>query len=347
MNKQAKVFVEEFEREYPDRKIIFLVKAGSHFFDLNSPNSDSDFRGIYMPSPKEFYEGESRRRFWERKTSEGNKVGVKNTKDDVDFYLYSFTFFMDLLKKGDFNTMELLHTPKDKIIIDSNIIYNLTQLRKSLLVNDISAFLGFIKKEYRRHGININHYKIQEDFANYLKKFPDQTRLREIWKDIEIYSKNNNQILFTTSLTGNNNRVPTLKVAQRFYQNTVTTKHVVTQIETRLNRYGHRQKSMAKSGVEFKGLYHALRLIYEANDLFDFGEFKIPFDKSRYSILKSIKEGSMNQDDIFKLIDGSIDDLYSREKDVISNRKNVETTIDKIKFNIEGKKQIQHMLRSK
>ena len=84
MNKDCKKFTKEFEELHPDRKIMFLIKAGSHFFDLNSPRSDTDYRGIYMPSLEEIYEGESRRRFFERKSLEGNKVGNKNTKEDTE-----------------------------------------------------------------------------------------------------------------------------------------------------------------------------------------------------------------------------------------------------------------------
>lgn len=344
INNAAQQFIEEFYRLHPDREIIFLIKAGSHFFDLNSPTSDTDFRGIYMPSLKEFHEGESKRRFFERKTLEGNKTGVKNTKNDVDFYLFSYTFFLDLLKRGDFNCMEMLHSPQDKILIDSPEMQALRDVRENLLVNDISAFLGFIKKEYRRYGVNINHYKIQQEFADFLRKYPVHTRLIDIWGDIKEYAKDNSHIIFTTSLTGSNNRVPTLKIAQRFYQNTVKTSYVVDAIDTRLKRYGHRQKNMAKHGVEFKGLYHALRLIYEANDLFDHGEFKLPFDKKRFNTLKSIKEGVMGQEEIFDLVDSEIDKLYDREKEVITNRPSVEHRINKMLFQLVGSKKIEYLM---
>ena len=53
---------------------------------------------------------------------------------------------------------------------------NLKYMRKSILINDISAFLGFIKKEYKRYGINIYHYQSQENMLNFLKKFNPGTR---------------------------------------------------------------------------------------------------------------------------------------------------------------------------
>ncbi len=58
METEAQEMVDKFNKNHPDRELIFLIKAGSHFFDLNTPQSDKDYRGVYMPSLKEFYEGE-------------------------------------------------------------------------------------------------------------------------------------------------------------------------------------------------------------------------------------------------------------------------------------------------
>lgn len=296
-----------------------------------------------MPTPKEFYEGESRRRFYDKTTGSRTKKGHKNTKEDVDFYLFSYTAFLDLLKRGDFNCMELLFVPEDKIIIDSPEFQELRRIRDSLLVNDISAFLGFIKKEYRRYGVNIYHYKAQEDFCNFLEQYKNHTRLTEIWGDLKEYGKDKEHILFTTSETGHHNRVPSIKIAQRLFQDTVKVEYVRSVIKDRLEKYGHRQKNMAKDGVEFKGLYHALRLIYEANDLYDHGRFYIPFDKKRHEILKSIKDSTANQDEIFDLIDTELDKLQKRENEVVSNRSSVESIVDKLLFKIRGQKELEYV----
>lgn len=347
MEIEAQKMVDKFYENHPDRKIIFLVKAGSHFFNLAGPNSDKDYRGVYMPSNKEFYEGEGRRKMIDYKTNDGNKKGIKNGAEDVDFSLFSITKFLELLKSGDFNMMELLHAPEEVIIINSDIMKDLTAMKQSLLVNDISSFLGFIKKEYKRYGINIHHYEEQEKLKKFLDKYPEHTRLNTIWKEIEKYGENNSFITFTTSKTGNNKSVPSLKIAQRLYQNTVTVDYVRNAIKQRLETYGHRQKNMAKDGVEFKGLYHALRLIYEANDLFDYGEFKLPFNESRHETLKGIKYSTMKQQTIFDLIDNGIEYLYDREKGAVSNKEQVGHLIDKLIFNIHGKYKVKHLLGEK
>jgi predicted nucleotidyltransferase len=346
MNEDAKLFLKEFEDQFPKRKVIFLFKAGSHFFDLNTENSDNDYRGIYMPSSEDFYYGETKRSMYERKT-QPNKIGTKNSKNDTDFTLFSVTKFLKLLGAGDFNCMEMLHTPENKILIDSEYMKYLRSIKSSILVNDISAFLGFIKKEYKRFGVNIYHYQDQQDFIDFLNSYPLEFRLQEIWKEIQQYAKSNNRISFGDSDTGNHTLIPSIKIAQRMFPYSVTVKYITESLNDNLTRYGHRQKFMAESNHEFKGLFHALRLIYEANDLYDFGEFKIPFNKERHEMLFNIKTGNIEQTQLFDLIDKEIDKLYIREKFQKSNKKVVLSIIEKLIFCLEGSGRIQYLLGDK
>jgi predicted nucleotidyltransferase len=336
-------FLAEFKKNHPDREIIFLMVAGSHFFDLNGPTSDHDYRGIYLPSLQEFYEGEGKRKMSEYKTKEGNVLNNKNTAEDTDFTMYSITKFLELLAAGDFNMMEILHAPEDKILIDSDYMKELRAMRKSLLVNDISAFLGFIKKEYRRYGVNIHHYEQQEKLMKFMMNYQDHTRLYEIWNDILEYAKDKDFITFTETRSGHDKMLPTLKIAQRAFQNTVTAGHVVDAIRNKLETYGHRQKNMAASGVEFKGLYHAQRLIYEANDLLDFGELQIPLSPERLAYLRAIKEGTADQDTIFANIDNDIDALFAREKAATFNKPQVAALVEKLLFKLHGQKRVEYL----
>lgn len=339
-------FLAEFKKNHPDREVIFLMVAGSHFFDLNGPKSDFDYRGIYMPSTKEFYEGEGKRRMSEYKTKEGNVKNVKNDAGDVDFTMFSITKFLDLLASGDFNMMEILHAPEDKILIDSELMKELRDIRKSLMINDISAFLGFIKNEYKRYGVNIQHFTVQENFMKFLEQFHPHTVMKDVWKDIQEYAKNDEYISFTESQTGKKVYVPSIKVAQRLYQNTVRTGYIVDALRHRLSMYGHRQRNMAAAGVEYKGLYHAQRLIYEANDLFDLGEMEIPFNEKRHTYLKAIKEGTVPQEELFSNLDNDIEDLYMREKQIVTNRTQIRHIVDKLIFRIEGEQRIKYILNN-
>ena len=42
--------IKQFMKDnHPDKTLIYLYQSGSHFFDLNTPDSDLDFKGIYLP----------------------------------------------------------------------------------------------------------------------------------------------------------------------------------------------------------------------------------------------------------------------------------------------------------
>lgn len=335
----------KFKKNNPEKNLIFLFKAGSHFFDLNSVNSDTDYRGIYLDSFQDSFESSKKIYQVDYKT----KIGEgKNTKNDVDFTLFSLSSFFKLLKSGDFNMMEALYTPEDKIIYKAPLFEEIISQRKNLLVNDISAFLGFIKKEYKRYGVNIYHYKIQEDFINFLKKWKIEDRLYTHWKEIIDYGMDKEGIRFTNTKINNSEKskeIPSIVIAERLYQNTNTIEYVINSIQTVLNKYGHRQKNMADSGVEFKGLYHAMRLIYEANDLFNLGELNFPFSKERHSLLRSIKEGNIDKDYLFKLIDSEIDSLYVKESSIKNNRIEVEKRIDDLEYTLRGKMSIIRLIK--
>lgn len=329
--------LEKFKKNNPKKSLIVLFKAGSHFFDLNGPNSDTDYRGIYLDNYQDSFEAPKKVYQVDYKTKIG---GGKNTSNDVDFTVFSLSSFLSLLKSGDFNMMEILYTPKNKIIYKTDLFDELVSIREKILVNDISAFLGFIKKEYKRYGVNIYHYKIQKDFLEFLKKWNNNDRLESHWEEIIRYGMNSEGIRFTSTKINNSDKskeIPSIVIAERLYQSTTSIKHIVEAIEAVLNKYGHRQKNMAESGLEYKGLYHAMRLIYEANDLYDLGQLKFPFSKERLTLLRNIKNGNIEKDYLFELIDSEINALYKKECSVKSNRKQVERRIDDLDFRLRGK----------
>ena len=155
-------------------------------------------------------------------------------------------------------------------------------------------------------------------------------------------------IRFTEAKVSNaeeHKKIPSIVIAERLHHSSVTIKYVSEAIEHIISHYGHRQKNMAESGVEYKGLFHALRLIYEANDLIDHGKFIFPFDKKRHDILKSIKFCEMGQEEVFTLIDDEVKKLYEKEKLVISNRKTVEKRIDDLEMALRGRMSVNNALK--
>ena len=328
---KSKTLIDSFYRNHPKHKIVLLIIAGSHFFDLNTKNSDVDFRGIYLSE-----EGDTTKKgeITYKTNKDNNK---KNNVEDVDCTFFSIHKFLDLLGSGDFNMMEMLFAPEDKILITSETYQDLVHIRESLLVNDVSSFLGFINKEAKRYGIDKNNYKTQEDFIKFLKGFSEKDTLEKHWDAILDYSKKEESYLKISSTINDNKELPAVVLTKRMFQWTVKISYVVEALQDNLSKCGHRRIKQAKEGVEFKGLYHAQRLLYEAEDLFKYGKLIFPFSKERQEDLLKIKEGKIDPELLFITIDQNILDIKKMEKNIISNKKTVLHLIEKLNMFYKGK----------
>ena len=332
---------EKFYKDHPDKKILFLMIAGSHFFDLNGPNSDKDYKGIYLPIDGK----ENRRGEVEYKT---NPVkNSKNSAEDVDINFFSLKKFLTLLGTGDFNMVEMLYAPENKILVRSEIYDELRSIRESILVNDVSSFLGFVKKEYKRYGCDKNHLGIQVNFIDFLKKYPKNKTLADYWEDVKEFAKKDDSFVKITRTPNVHKDLDAIVVAKRMFHSTVKFEYIIEALEYNITRYGARRKTQAEAGahLEWKGLYHALRLIYEADEIFKEGKLVLPYSEEKKKLLRSVKEGTLEDEDwLFEEIDKGIARLNDLERDTISNKKNVTHLIDKLIFIYYGRTTLQYLI---
>lgn len=335
-----KEILEKFAKEHPDKKIIFLMVAGSHFFNLNSPTSDRDFRGIYIPLNGK----DNRRGEVSQKTNE--KKNTKNTSEDIDVTFFSLKKYLILLGNGDFNMIEMLFAPRDKILVTSEIYEQLRYLRSGIISNDISSFLGFIKKEYKRFGVDKNHYGIQDRFITFLRSIRKSYHetLEDRWEQVVEYSKQDDSFVKISSTWNVNKELPAIVIAKRMFQHTVKIQYVLDALTENLSRYGARRKNQALAGVEFKGLYHAMRLILEAEDLLRTKELYFPFKEERLAFLKRIKNSDIDSDLLFDEIDQGIDRLHHLESNTVSNKKDVDCLIQKLIWKYYGELEIEALI---
>jgi len=350
INPIAQNFINEFLEENKGARILFVYIAGSQFFDLHSPDSDEDYRLVYLPAPKHFMERDpvKRTKLLNQGKSYTTNDKDKNSNEDVDLAIYSLPKVLELLKSGDFNMMEMLFTPENKIIFDTPLMKEIRSNRDRLLVNDISSFIGFFKKEYKQYGININHHKYRVQFCELLKSLDQEKgkkrKLSQHWETLEAYQKENPQCFsFTETFTSKTKKHPTIVVGERKFQWGVTIKYVLTQLKPEIENAGNRQKAMAEHGKEFKGLYHAKRLVFEAKELALEGKLTIPFPKEQHEYLKAIKEGNVEEKELKDSLNQDLDYLKELELNTSSNKKTVGAYIDKVILSLNTKMELSSL----
>lgn len=88
---------------------IIEIKFGSHLYGTNTENSDTDYKGIYLPTAKEICLNSYKKTIC---TIRPKQVGERNTKDDTDVEFFSLDQFMKLLCEGQTIALDMLFSPE-------------------------------------------------------------------------------------------------------------------------------------------------------------------------------------------------------------------------------------------
>jgi uncharacterized protein len=152
------------EKEMAGRNMIIKVASGSHLYGTNTPESDLDYLGIFIPEEK-YILGLSSIEQVDLSIIDKAQSG-KNTKKAIDFVVYELRKFVNLALQNNPNILEILCVKpesteyiteygitllelRDKIVsqllIDRFYKYSLSQKKKMFLTlpsNKLRGFLG-------------------------------------------------------------------------------------------------------------------------------------------------------------------------------------------------------------
>lgn len=157
----------KFQSEHPGYKVIFLHKAGSYLYGTSTPNSDIDYRGLFVPTQrdvlckKDIYQ-------WSFNTADKN---TKNGKDDLDLTLWNVHKFLGMLQGGDTNAFDTLfaynsHAEEFSTEEMSSVFDN----AKYLFPTSLKSFFGYALTQVKKYSIKGDKLKDVESVLDYLKK---------------------------------------------------------------------------------------------------------------------------------------------------------------------------------
>ena len=86
------------------RELLYLCEFGSHLYGTDTPDSDIDYKGVFLPSKKEMLLGNKCKSLH----YSSGKNDDRNTKEDVDVDLWSLQYFFFFFFKEERNAIKLL-----------------------------------------------------------------------------------------------------------------------------------------------------------------------------------------------------------------------------------------------
>ena len=274
---------------------------GSHVYGCNTPTSDTDYKGVFIPNMDDVLLGRQPKTSVVKSTGEQNS---KNTAEDVDDEMFTLHGFLRMVAEGQVVALDMLFTP-DEFIIEQIPLWKDLQIfaKENLLSKNTTAYIGYCRKQAAKYGIKGSRVADVRALLDLLSTFEDKSaKLFEHYETIEKFcvDKEFTQIITNEVETRNIGGGGTknifadklLECCQRKAPMTIKVKDAIEIYQKVFDNYGARAKMAEENeGVDWKAMHHALRCCYEAVELLDTGRITFPLKNKDY--LLEVKQGKL------------------------------------------------------
>src|SRR5579864_3559901 len=159
---------------------ILEVKFGSHLYGTDTPESDLDFKGIYLPDAHQIVLGRASKNV---STSRPKKEFEKNSKDDVDQETFSLKEYLKLLCEGQTVALDMLFSPTSFHVFKGeryDIFEKIYAHKDKLLSKGILSFIGYARKQSAKYGIKGSRVRAVKDTIEFLNTLKETLLLKEV-----------------------------------------------------------------------------------------------------------------------------------------------------------------------
>jgi hypothetical protein len=266
-----------------DRHVVVEMVFGSHLYGTDTPESDRDYKGVYLPTKKEVLLSRTPKNISDSsKRSDG-----KNTHYDVDREWYSLQYFVDLGRVGETAVLDMLHAPDDMLIQTSPIWDEIVRHKDKFYTRSLKALVGYAKRQAAKYGIKGSRVSDIERVLGVLNSVDSlDTRLCDIWD----YLPEGEHIHI---LPSEDERFQFFQVAGRKYLERMKVKDVKESVATMYAAYGNRARDAAlNKNVDWKALSHAIRAAMEVIEILEDQTITFPLKEAEY--VKEVKGGRLD-----------------------------------------------------
>lgn len=266
--------------------VLYETLVGSHLYGTNTPESDLDICGVYVPSKEEIL-GISR---YPDEVDRSQKIsdGPRNTAGDVDCKYYSIKRFLQLAIQGQPAAIEMLFSrPIDARHATAVWVSDMVWLRDNAIISKkcIAPFLGFAQAQAEKMVRRGEKYN---DITKVLARLNELTGERLT----ETLLANRVSLLHDVKdwwVHTNDHGYQQLCFAGSDYDVGISLRTFKKQLQRKEERYGTRSKAAALEHLDYKSLLHCMRLLYQAEEFIATGKITLPLRSDHRDFLLSIK----------------------------------------------------------
>jgi hypothetical protein len=285
-------------RKLAEENCILKMRSGSHLYGTNTPQSDEDFVGIFLP-PVDYILGLKTVEQVDFSTKDKDESG-KNTADAIDFTLYEIRKFVRLALQNNPNILEILFVNDENIIHETSVGKLLRAHRKAFLHKGIKdRFVGYALAQRHKMVIKKDHFQELLEGYQVLGNFNPKIVMGQVYDELEYRSDTN---IFQKKGTGVH-----IHCGDICFEPGVYVKKALGILKERIDRVTNRSDLMLKYGYDVKFASHLIRLLREGIDLLKDGDLSFPLKD--VDLLLAIRRGEWKMEDVIKYADELEDEI--------------------------------------
>jgi len=291
---------------------IVRMTFGSYLYGTNTPSSDVDYKGVFMPEVNDILLQRVPHSIAENTKKDDTK---KSTKDDVDSEMYSLNHFVHLACQGETVALDMLHAPVSAWMTHSDIWANLVAQRERFYTKNLKAFVGYARKQAAKYGVKGSRLAEAKRALAFLKTTPLAT-IEEVWSLLpegeycrRVY--NDEGPLY-------------YEVCGKKMSRGARCGTYLPMMELFVARYGERAKQAeTNEGIDWKAVSHAFRAAYQVKHILVDGGYTYPLPETEWIV--NVKSGQMN---FVKEVAPRLDELID-ELEGLTARSTLPETVDR------------------
>lgn len=260
------------EQRMARENCILRCQAGSHMYGTNTPESDTDEVGIFIPN-KRYVLGLATCEQVEYKTNPSSS-GLRNTKDDSDVTIYSLPKFVHLALGCNPNILEILFVGNYLSVPVAHFGAQLIINRRDFLSQRVRAtFLGYAYSQRQK-------LLVKKDRLDAIRQAKE-----------DLYLSKNEWDEYKSEFLPNTIAVKGSTATYHTFEKGTSIATVLAKLSEMEQEYGLRTKSIEQFGYDTKFAMHLIRLLHEGTELLSGKDLVFPLPEEIRSKLMEIRHG--------------------------------------------------------
>lgn len=282
--------------------LIYVGLYGSKIYGLATPKSDTDVKGVYMPTKEQILLGHYK------------TLQFKSEELNIECEMKSVGEFLNSAKACDTNCVDMLYTPEEYWLCESKEWRDLVRLKHNLIAKNMKGLVGYIKTHAAKYSHKIDRLselKALDDIIN------GMLIMRKVWTVQELIDNHDlsgfkyiRPVLFAGKK--DMKEQPYLEVLGKKYIVTWSVNELSRAVKNSINDYGTRTNKGLENKQDTKALSHATRVLYQMKTWIETRDLKFPLPDVGF--IMDIKMGNIADT---QTIITRIDELFDECMDLL------------------------------